>query len=45
MSKIYYWIPVVHTNPPGCQLVYRFREQKNVEWEWDTEMCDEDMID
>lgn len=45
MSMVWYWIPVVYTNPPGCQLVYRFREKKNVEWEWDTDMCDEEMID
>lgn len=44
MSKVYYWIPIVHTNPPGCQLVYRMREKKNVEWEWD-EYCSEDDID
>jgi len=45
MSKVYYWLPTVYTNPPGCQLQYRIREKKNVEWEWDMDFCDESMVD
>lgn len=42
---MYYWIPTVYTNPPGCQLEYEVKSQKNVEWEWDPWCSDEGMED
>jgi hypothetical protein len=38
---MYYWIPTVHTSPPGCQLEYELKSVKNLEWDWDP-WCAED---
>lgn len=39
---MYYWIPTVYTNPPGCQLEYEVKAAKNIAWEWDPWCADED---
>ena len=45
MSTIYYWIPQVFVNPPGCALTYEIVWNSNTEVEWDTDMCSEAEID
>jgi hypothetical protein len=38
---MYYWIPTVYTNPPGCQLEYEIKSAENIEWQWDPWCTDE----
>jgi len=45
MSKIYYWIPFVPTEPVGCKVRYSVANTAGLDWEWDTEICDEYTID
>lgn len=40
---IYYWLPYIWTDPPGCQLEYKILEKRHIEWEY-SDWCDEEMI-
>jgi len=45
MSTMMYWIERPHIEPFHCAATYSINRAQNVEWEFDTDMCDEWMID